>query len=618
MAASGKTPLKSTAIVFAFWGFSFSVIYADGLFNYPFIVFACIIVFFGFFLSRESSVDYRRHLKDRLIGKSAKGISSTIGDVPLHNSQLPMAKDLDFKKLATHLPPELNDLEFVESYISRYEKSHPHYVSLFKDILKTFMHQNHVVLKATYDVDATGDIEINNPSQFRHGGRGLLSHSLLVCNVILREADSFLADFSNPKQKRAHDIDFRSDPNDPLIGLLGLSHDIGKLMTFKPFLNDKNEIVVKRIKDRHDTQGSIVMALFDSFWNPAIPAEDRCVIQNVMSFYHHPSDMPFLMMPDGSEKVCSDREFALLHLLIHADTVAGAYEHGKDFKDVIRNDQDVSEEINPDDIIDNFAMFLASNNDVNLPKNHKNVAFKVVFEEKTLLIFDNKLFINSFADFLKSPHLKDLKRGSSPHPLVSNLLIRLDELGVVYRPKTDLSTNRSADLCIYKCEFFTADEPEPFLKLGETFTLDITNWDLLARLKTIPSSIAIPKFGSNRYGARGVYKKLLNVEIAGTATPDAVHIKDLKVRKDLDNPDLARIQIKRALSSKKLKEETKTEINGRSCTVLLGQDEWFSENGLSLTRISALPDFLLKCGIAKITPSKKMPNLHVVAIYDDF
>jgi hypothetical protein len=151
-----------------------------------------------------------------------------------------------------------------------------------------------------------------------HGHCSLLDHSLRVAAYALIQRQRFtyeglrteLAQVTHPSQ------DYEFDPEDPLMILLALVHDIGKIKTFQ--LNERNEVV--RVKGKHGAVGANLLAHLDCI--QSLPADDRNLLYKAMHHYHSPYH--FTLKSDGVPH--DERTAAYMMLLIKADKKASRAE----------------------------------------------------------------------------------------------------------------------------------------------------------------------------------------------------------------------------------------------------------------------------------------------------
>ncbi len=148
-----------------------------------------------------------------------------------------------------------------------------------------------------------------------HGDVGLFDHTMHVVQGMLELAPEFqYTGLHYPGGSLAvppSDPHFQFDAQDPLIPLVGIAHDLGKLECY-----GKNEdgSWVEVLKS-HGTRSAQMLARIDSYWN--LDAHDRNALYLAVSFYHHELNIPL----NGG-----DRPRALIGLLLAGDGRAGRME----------------------------------------------------------------------------------------------------------------------------------------------------------------------------------------------------------------------------------------------------------------------------------------------------
>lgn len=145
-------------------------------------------------------------------------------------------------------------------------------------------------------------------------------------------------------------------PNDPLIPLVGLAHDIGKLLCYQV---DEQGKIIRNLEGNsttqdddssgvmHDYLGPRILAQLPEFW--ALNARDRNALTLAMAFYHHPSAVPL----KANNMILDERAAMLMSLLIHADRQVSATESGIDVSDEVEED-------NAEEIYSTFASIIST------------------------------------------------------------------------------------------------------------------------------------------------------------------------------------------------------------------------------------------------------------------
>lgn len=179
-----------------------------------------------------------------------------------------------------------------------------------------------------------------------HGGKTLIDHTMRVAARMLREAPKFRYEGLVTRYGREPwgDAAFTFDSQDPMIPIVGVAHDIGKLQTF--VRNGEGKVISAAPK--HDLVGSRMLATMDEI--KALPIDDQAALHMAVSHYHHPSDYPL----DSQGRIGSDRSVALMMLLIKADKWSGKEEAGQSltpdqYAAYLRYVQDLGEELSTDE-----------------------------------------------------------------------------------------------------------------------------------------------------------------------------------------------------------------------------------------------------------------------------
>lgn len=252
----------------------------------------------------------RRQVQKGLKGRVERGVSISIGPVPIHLGELPRNEHSISEQDVAEVREihEDRSTDFLKKWHTNFDSRAPEHGRLMY-ALERVMAQ-HRTLPATHVPGG-------------HGGRNLLVHSLLVCWYMVKLAPSHtyngtikLPDFKITLKLKEPGYQF--DGDDPLVALIGLAHDIGKIECYE---YDENGGVTGCRRD-HDLTGSRILARMPEFWD--LPDNDRDTLSLVVAHYHHPQDMPTL---DGFE-VLADRNHAMLELLIRADVLSSKREAG--------------------------------------------------------------------------------------------------------------------------------------------------------------------------------------------------------------------------------------------------------------------------------------------------
>lgn len=322
----------------------------------------------GFFLALWLSSEEHDARINQLIPKPQRGMQASIGAVPLHtrpekgwqpglNLADPAAslafafktlrESEDLVPMALRRSPSYQDgidLQAIEQYVFKLPSPH---IALFDAVLRVFMARP--TLLTTYEQEGHG----------RHngqGGRTLLQHSLLVCQCAIEMAPKWSYEGMRTITKEGLPGEVVYQPRqkaqlgyaqDPLVALIGLAHDIGKIQCYQ-WRDGESEPYA--LAPNHDLIGARMLAILPQTWAlsdhhaPDDPAQaDPQVLITAVAFYHHPSEQPMdgagikpgsaaagknrIILDLGGVQIRSDRQVALMELLIAADKKAGSIEH---------------------------------------------------------------------------------------------------------------------------------------------------------------------------------------------------------------------------------------------------------------------------------------------------
>lgn len=147
------------------------------------------------------------------------------------------------------------------------------------------------------------------PEPGGHGGCTLIEHCLNVVETGFREAEHWR-------------LSRKNHPNDgwrlgedayPLMPLVLLAHDLGKIVAFRTEKGDDTKVIGR--KPYHDRESARLVALMEESWELSEDEHNDLIM--ALSFEHHPQDLP-LHAPD--------RARLLMEFLIHSDRVASENE----------------------------------------------------------------------------------------------------------------------------------------------------------------------------------------------------------------------------------------------------------------------------------------------------
>lgn len=225
----------------------------------------------------------------------------------------------------------LLDENWFQDYTQRWQETHPQYVAFACEVAKVLSAD---LRKPAY-CQTREDLDAGKLAPGAHGDASLLGHSMTVASVMNAMAKdySYTGFYFQRKAKGQeksflglNDPDYVFNSQDPMVGLLGLCHDVGKVLSIE-WVEDAQRY--EKTKPRHGALGSRILAYLDtSFWK--LSQEDIELIQLVLPCYHTPWLMPVLRSNGPkTERAISDRFLALSDLLILADKKASMMELGR-------------------------------------------------------------------------------------------------------------------------------------------------------------------------------------------------------------------------------------------------------------------------------------------------
>jgi hypothetical protein len=350
-------------------------------------------------------------LSKYLKGKRVRGLSCSLGAPPIPPYHIPMAQNV----------PQKTGRDSVDRWLAYLKRAHPEHYRLAKQILR--------ILLSDPKMPA---------SHVRggHGGKTLWEHSLLVCERAIVIAPTWTYEgLKTPKGDLVtalRDSSYTFDPADPLVGIIALAHDIGKLKTF---LRDPKTGEVLKETHEHDSVSALMVTKLDEFWQ--IPRSDQEAILGAVGYYHRPQSFPL----DKGQRAYDDRTHALMELLIAADRSAGQIESG--IAPSVQTGQQTVEFMTR--LWAAFQELTSEPGRVNGSNKAQTIGQKrgeiVVFKERELLRFlGQKLAVNP---------TEDLKRA---------LLEVLADQEVLFDPNPNMrsSSNPAPPLRTYSVSFFNA------------------------------------------------------------------------------------------------------------------------------------------------------------------
>lgn len=365
-------------------------------------------------------------------GDAVRGLGCNLGEVPLIAAEPAQAENLPALDKIPDVPGD-----FYAKWFEKYRQSHPHHAAMMEALLRIYEAKRS--LPATHIAGG-------------HGGRTLLEHSLLAGYFMDKLAHSWtytgLRDRSGKRVVlKLRDASYKFNSDDPLIAIIGVAHDIGKIEAYIFDKKDPSKII--GIHHEHDLTGARMIARLPQAWD--IPDVDRQAMFLAIAHYHHPMELP--LSPD--RRAIDDRTIALMELLIKTDFVTSRVESRgvepseKEYEE--SGAQQANAELTPETLYQAFVDIINEHGRINSPDPRFNVATLCAgdgFDKPMLMLKE---------DALRPALVKRLGLGSSHaggdgrHQITIDLLERLDKEGVLY--KTHDGVEFSAQNSLWNVDF---------------------------------------------------------------------------------------------------------------------------------------------------------------------
>lgn len=425
--------IRATFLVFGFWWLVFTLMEFGGqplevLENWQYlgstvsrwvlgVVGGLIIGVWYIWFGRVTAMN--RLFKGKL-GNRHNGARSTLGDVPTP-SRTPKRVDSPSKRLPI-------DSQLVKTWVEANERKFPQHVKFFWAIWDTY--SAHQLFPASHRKGG-------------HGNRRLWEHCLAVTDTALADAGSYVFEGVYVKARgkpRFKIIDlknkeFRFDAQDPLIPLLALAHDIGKLEAYileadgSVKTKEEGSALTPQDDNRisHDSLGARILARFPEYWD--LPVRDRQTINLVIGHYHHPSQFPV----DRNGLSLDDRMTALMEFLILVDKKTGMAE--SNITDSL-NEHEITEE-ESSAIYHSFVSIITEFGRVNgTGDKARDSTLKIAQKHDGLIVVKEK----DLRMLILAKMGWSLDEGDGRYRVTLNLMSTLQEKGVLY------STHNNADM----------------------------------------------------------------------------------------------------------------------------------------------------------------------------
>lgn len=612
-----------------FWGGVLSAFFWTNGFNFKFLLPWSASIGVGIWVAHERSKAYKKSILTRLkyrdnanlpvsdrsaFFNSEKGIFSTLGPVPFHEFPLPRLQSYSFTDLQAHCPPELLKENAFMRLFGKFlnqaarEKNGAH-LAIFDALAMTMLHPDNLKVPAGID---------------RHGGRSLLTHSLLVGGLMFQRAPAYV--YMPMYGKTAIDITFKLDPLDPLIPIIALAHDLGKIRTM--VLDNSGKATA--LLAGHEQRAARDMAQIQEFWSPQITTEDRRIIQWVLAYSGCAANTPIQRMMDGAPAVVtSDRLHALMGLLGECDRLAGSIEMGGAYRldlppQPVATQTQVEAAVAPLDLFDSLSRYFAIDMPVNARSPLRSVGFKRKDSEfsrdRHVVIIDEQEFVKAFSRFLEKPELNSRSHRSSF--LTTKVLELLDEHNFLFRINEGPDVaQRPAASCLYKIEFRNAATPnaDPTLVIASTFLVDVTDWPNMAKLQNCPNCLSTPTFAGFRVGRqpakarRSAEDSIASESLGGEVQTVGMDLGELLAMRKPKNAAIPE-KIIRKIGDGLFRRTIQVAASDDKALAVVGSDDFFRNLGLVIEHYDTLPESLSLLGILQITRSIKNPETHVVRL----
>lgn len=394
-------------------------------------------VFVLLFLGRRAAIS-------NIKGTNNRGLSISMGTLPVGIG--PPAR-------AEGAVLEVDDTRLSQWYQEAKTK-YPSHARLFEACLQVYARN--------YDLPAS-------PVRGGHGGVALFNHALHVSEVALELRETWSHDGERIKKEDLRipltDPEYTFDCNDPLIPVLALAHDIGKIECYSE-VDGK----IKEFRQDHDMVSGLMLARTPETWR--LDPEDRTDLLLAVSHYHHPSYLP---------THASDRVRAMVSLLIAADVKASTIEG---IPDIAKAWKELAEQPTERELIwEVFTDLIAAPGSINGQDldnriGYKNGSFLYLFEDKTRHAIAKAMGNERAAE--KSSRMKDGRYK------ISDLLMQvLEDKDILY--STHKGKKYSHTKALFKVTFNDPRNPDHSVTVPAVIILKLGN-PILSRFDKHPDS----------------------------------------------------------------------------------------------------------------------------------
>jgi hypothetical protein len=281
------------------------------------------------------------------------------------------------------------------------------------------------------------------PASHREGGHGsvrLHDHCLSVAARCLIEISPDGGNWRfegvfvkrrgrNPVKMFENVTGYQPHPNDPLIPLIGLAHDLGKLEAYevdrKGKIRKNKEPLGNTLADDdagviHDVLGPRILTRMPEFWE--LQPQDRAVLNTAVAHYHHPSKIPL-----NSHYMINDpRAASLMMLMIIADRAVSALEAGIDTEE--KRSQELTEEATAA-IYETFVQIVTTHGRINgVGKQEEDAKIRIGQKHENFIAIK----MGALLALMRKELGISLESGEGKHDLTNQLLAILKEKGLLY------------------------------------------------------------------------------------------------------------------------------------------------------------------------------------------
>lgn len=285
---------------------------------------------------------YKEHLMDAIETDDIKEVkfslyTSSKKNCRILHPRIPLPLD--------KIPSSRMDLKVLKKWdrYSAYKKQFPYHAKLFESVFRILSHYSY--LPATQHKEG-------------HGGLSLLEHSLNVVRLMDKLGGQFkyYGIYNNNKlitplrdEENLQRGYYQFDANDPILPIIALSHDLGKILAYKLvdtdsglrsflswFIPTRNNGLAKveRVSGDHDLLGKKLLLKVPEIY--LISWKERNDLLSAVGYHHHyekPTQIEsYVIQGLPYSNLTSDRQHALAALLSYVDTQTSMLEGGQKIK----------------------------------------------------------------------------------------------------------------------------------------------------------------------------------------------------------------------------------------------------------------------------------------------